>query len=117
MNISHLPIQAEIWWVDFGAGAPGEPAGARPALILAPTIEDIEHMPTVAVIPFTRRERTYRYRLPIEPTEENGLATRTFAQIDLIRTVARQRLEGSIGYLEHEPWDEIRALVSEFLDL
>ena len=110
------PVQAEVWWTDFGPGEIGEPAGERPSIVLSPSVESMDIMPVVVVIPMTRRNRTYRYRYPIEASKENGLVTTTYAQIEQVRSISRSRLKGYVGYVETEDWNQIRELTREFLE-
>jgi mRNA-degrading endonuclease toxin of MazEF toxin-antitoxin module len=110
-------LPAEIWWIDFGPGEPGEPAGTRPAVVVAPAAELGRLSPVVTVVPMTRSRRTYPFRLSVLPTPENGLLSPTFAQVDLVRTVSKERLVHLGGYVDSDTWNAIESLLFEYLDV
>ena len=115
-SLTELPTQAEVWLADFGPGLRGEPVGHRPVIVLAPAIEYSRHAPTVTVVPLTRRERPYVFRHEVLPSPDNGLAARSFAQIDQIRSVNTERLIHYVGYVDAETWGSVRDLVHVYLD-
>lgn len=114
--LTELPTQAEVWLVDFGDGLRGEPVGRRPAIVLAPQISHARVIPTVTVIPLTRRERTYLFRHPVEPDSTNGLQSRSFAQVEQMCSVNKSRLIHYAGFLDAETWQSIRELTLVYLD-
>lgn len=115
--LTELPTQAEVWLVDFGDGLRGEPVGRRPAIVLAPTINHARMVPTVTVIPMTRRERPYVFRHEVIPGTTNGLQSRSFAQVDQICSVNKGRLIHYAGFLDAETWISIRELTRAYLEM
>ena len=114
--LTELPTQAEVWLADFGPGLRGEPVGHRPVIVLAPSIQHSRLVPTVTVIPLTRRERTYVFRHEVLPSPTNGLVAKSFAQVDQIRSVNTERLIHYAGYVDAETWGSVRDLVRVYLD-
>ena len=114
-NDPTLATPAEIWWADLGQGMSGEPSGYRPVVILSPELRETRVMPCVTVIPMTRSRRTYRYRLPIEPGPSHQLTETTYAQVELVRTISKNRLLFQGGHVTGDDWRSIRELLREYL--
>lgn len=114
--LTDLPTQAEVWLVDFGPGMRGEPVGRRPAIVVAPSIDHARQVPTVTVIPLTRRERAYVFRCEIPQSDTTGLVSRSFAQVDQIRAVNKDRLLHYAGYVDADTWGALNDLVRVYLD-
>ena len=114
-NDPTLPTPAEIWWADLGQGLPGEPSGYRPVVILSPELRETRVMPCVTVIPMTRSRRTYRYRMPIEPGPSHRLSATTYAQVELVRTISKDRLIFHGGHVTADDWRTLRDLLREYL--
>ena len=112
-----IPLPAEIWWVDFGHGLPGEPAGMRPVVLMAPSADLVRDTPVVTVIPITRTRRAYPFRMEITPTQENGLNEESFAQVDLVRSVSKDRLTHLSGHLDSQTWNMLQAMLWELFDV
>ena len=86
--------RGEIWWADLPA-----PAGRRPVLLLsrdeAYTVRDF-----VIMSPLTTRSRGLRTEVNLGP--EDGLPRRSVANLDVIITASKRRLQEPIASLSRE---------------
>ena len=105
--------RGDIWTV---AGGPDYAGKSRPAMILQSDAFDATA--SITVVPFT----TYTLnapllRLPIEPSEFNGLRVSSQLMIDKITTVARSKLRRRVGRLTDRDIININRAVVVFLGL
>ena len=93
--------RGEVWTVS-GAGYAGNP---RPAVIIQDDRFDATHSLTICV--FTTDETDAPlFRIPIIPSEDNGLRNASRLMVDKITTVPKERLGERIGRLDEA--DEVR---------
>lgn len=105
--------RSEVWTVAGGAGYSGKP---RPAVI----IQDDSFIDTasVTVCLFTSDETDAPLiRLPVAPTERNGLKRPSRLMIDKLVTVPRGRLGDRLGKLDEEDMLRLSRAVLVFLGL
>lgn len=116
MNAPQRPSVGDLWLVEFGEPYPGEPANRRPALILGPP--RVSHQPRAPVIltPLTTARRDLPSHVEIDATPTTGLKEPSYAQCELIRSVAATRLDRQLGSagpdIVYEARRIIRALLS-----
>ena len=85
--------RGDIWTVSGGPDYAGKP---RPALILQDDAFDATA--SITVCPFTTSVvDAPLLRVPIEPSEQNGLRTTSYLMIDKITTVSKQKLANRVG--------------------
>src|SRR5262245_45238517 len=105
--------RAEIWTVAGGPDYAGKP---RPAVILQD--DAFEGTASVTVCPFTTNMvDAPLIRLPVEPTEQNGLNVGSQLMADKITTVARSKLQKRVGKLADENVIRLNRAVLVFLGL
>jgi mRNA interferase MazF len=105
--------RGDIWTV---AGAPDYAGKPRPAIILQDDAFDATA--SITICPLTTREiDAPLIRLPIEPSERNGLRAASHVMIDKITTVAKKKLEDHIGRLSDEDVVRVNRAVIVFLGL
>jgi mRNA interferase MazF len=105
--------RGEIWTVAGGPDYAGKP---RPAVILQDDAFDATA--SVTVCPFTTHAvEAPLMRLPIEPSERNGLRAASHLMIDKVTTVPKTKLESRIGRLSDEDLVRVNRAVVVFLGL
>ena len=105
--------RGEIWTVAGGAAYTGKP---RPALIL----QDDAFSTTdfVVVCPLTTDPtEAPTFRIPIGPTQENGLVVSCAMMVDKVSAVPRTRLRRRLGALDDDGMLRLNRTVAAFLGL
>ena len=105
--------RGDVWTVAGGPDYAGKP---RPAVVLQDDAFDVTA--SVTICPFTTHSvDAPLVRLPIEPTERNGLRAASQLMIDKITTVSKGKLERRIGRLSGEDIVRVNRAVLVFLGL
>jgi mRNA interferase MazF len=105
--------RGEIWTVAGGADYAGKP---RPAVILQDDAFDATA--SITLCPFTSHAvDAPLMRLPIEPSDRNGLRAASHVMIDKITTVSKSKLDRRIGRLSDEEIVRVNRAVIVFLGL
>ena len=83
-----------------------EPAGRRPALVIS--VDEFNHGPAglVHVIPLTTKEKGIPFHVEVLPPE-GGVARRSFAKCEDLRSVAKERLVEVWGSVRPETLAEV----------
>lgn len=105
--------RGEIWTAAGGKGYSGKP---RPVVI----VQDDRFAPTgsVTVCPFTSDPtEAPLLRLPIAPSENNGLKTASRIMVDKLTTMAREQLGSCIGRLGDDDMVRLNRAILVFLGL
>ena len=88
--------RGEIWTVAGGAAYVGKP---RPAVIIQDDAFDAND--SIVVCPLTTDPTPApAFRIPVQPTDTNGLRTPSRLMIDKLAAVPRARLRQRVGTLE-----------------
>jgi mRNA interferase MazF len=113
--VGDFPRRGEIYWVNFDPARGSEQAGKRPAVVVTNDVLN-QHSPVVTVAPITSKLPRQRYphivRLPA-----NSLLGEGAVLCNQLRTIAKDRLEGSIGALDAEQLAELERAVVVALGL
>jgi mRNA interferase MazF len=105
--------RGHIWTVAGGPDYAGKP---RPAIILQDDAFDATA--SITVCPLTTQSvDAPLIRLPIEPSERNGLRATSHVMVDKITTVAKKKIEEHIGRLSDEDMVRVNRAVIVFLGL
>lgn len=104
--------RGEVWTVS-GAGYAGKP---RPAVIVQDDRFDATASITVCVFTTDETEAPL-FRLPVAPSESNGLKSVSRLMVDKLTTVSKQRLGDRIGRLADEDMVRLNRAVLVFLGL
>ena len=94
--------RGEIWTVAGGPYYTGKP---RPAVILAVILNDdrFDRTNSITVCPFTSNPaEAPLFRLPVEPSEVNGLRKPCRLMVDKITTVPKSKVGSRVGRLAAE---------------
>ena len=105
--------RGEIWTVAGGAAYAGKP---RPAVIVQDNRFDAND--SIIVCPLTTDATSAPiFRLPIEPTEVNGLQAPCRLMVDKLTAVPRTRLGRRLGSLAREEMKALNRALFVFLGL
>jgi mRNA interferase MazF len=105
--------RGDIWTVAGGADYAGKP---RPAVVLQD--DSFDATASVTLCPFTTQlVDAPLIRLPIEPSERNGLRVASHLMVDKITTVSKTKLETRVGRLSDEDLVRLGRAVLVFLGL
>ena len=105
----------DLWLVDFGDPHPGEPASHRPALVLGPPGPFGPSFPFVIVAPLTTTRRGLSLHVEVEAGARTGLASTSYVQCELIRSVSRNRLLHPLGTIDIETSANVAQVVRTLL--
>jgi len=105
--------RGEIWTVSGGSGYAGKP---RPAVIVQEDSFDATSSVTLCAFTTDPTEAPL-LRIPVEPTEQNGLQQASSLMVDKLTTVARSKLGKRIGHMEDENMVRLNRAILLFLGL
>ena len=107
--------------VDFGDPYPGEPASFRPAIEVGPApifsfwASHDNEFPFVFVVPLSTSVRGLPFHVEVEPTPQTGLDETSYAQCELMRSIARRRLVHRLGAISEQESRQITSVLKAFL--
>ena len=105
--------RGEIWTVAGGKHYAGKP---RPAVILQD--DRFDATASVTICPFTTdATEAPLFRLPVVPSQENGLHTQCRLMVDKVTTVSKTKIRSRVGSLEPEETLQLNRAVLVFLGL
>lgn len=105
--------RGEIWSVAGGAEYTGKP---RPVTILQD--DRFAELGSITLCPFTTNPTPAPlFRLPVRPSERNGLNEQSSLMIDKLTTVPKSRLGKRIGSLDDEDVVRLNQAIMVFLGL
>jgi mRNA interferase MazF len=105
--------RGEIWSIAGGPGYAGKP---RPVAILQD--DHFRETLSIAFCPFTTNATSAPlFRLPITPSERNGLRARSSLMVDKITTAPKTRIGTRIGRLDDEDIVRLNRAIVVFLGL
>ncbi len=104
--------RGEVWTVS-GAGYAGKP---RPAVIVQDDRFDATASVTVCVFTTDATEAPL-FRLPVTPSDRNGLRSISRLMVDKLTTVSKERLGERIGRLDDEDVVRLNRAILVFLGL
>ncbi|MSR20381.1 MAG: type II toxin-antitoxin system PemK/MazF family toxin [Gemmatimonadetes bacterium] len=105
--------RGEIWTVAGGSGYVGKP---RPAVIVQDDSFDATLSVTVCAFTTDPTEAAL-VRIPVEPSEQNGLRSPSQLMVDKLTTIARSKLGSRTGRLNDEDLVRLNRAILVFLGL
>jgi mRNA interferase MazF len=105
--------RGEIWTVAGGGDYTGKP---RPAVIVQDDSFDATASVTICAFTTDPTEAPL-FRVPIEPSEENGLRTLSKLMVDKLTTVSKERLGSRVGRLADEDIIRLNRAILVFLGM
>ena len=105
--------RGEVWIVAAGPGYAGKP---RPAVILQDDAFDATG--SITICPFTTHAvDAPLVRLPVEPSDQNGLRVPSQLMVDKITTVSKTKCETRVGRLSDKDMVRVNRAILVFLGL
>ncbi len=105
--------RGDVWTIAGGAGYTGKP---RPAVVVQDDSFDATASVTVCIFTSSQADAPL-IRLPIDPSEQNGLRRISWLMVDKIVTVPRARVGRRIGRLGDEDVLRLNRAMLVFLGL
>lgn len=105
--------RGDIWTVSGAGGYAGKP---RPAVIVQGDAFDATGSLTLCFFTTDTTEAPL-FRVPVDPTDENGLASRSSLMVDKITTVPKGKLGRLVGRLGDEDRIRLNRAMLVFLGL
>ena len=105
--------RGEIWTVSGGSGYAGKP---RPAVLVQDNAFDATASVTVCAFTSDPTEAPL-FRIPVVPTERNGLRATSSLMVDKLTTVPKSKLGTCIGRLDDEEIVRLNRAIVVFLGL
>jgi len=105
--------RGEIWSIAGGADYAGKP---RPAVVVQDDAFDATGSVTICAFTTDTTEAPL-FRIPIEPTEKNGLRKLSRLMVDKITTVPRTKIGSRIGSLDDQDVVRLNRAVLVFFGL
>jgi mRNA interferase MazF len=105
--------RGDIWTVSGGKGYAGKP---RPIVIVQD--DSFDATDSITVCAFTTDEtEAPLFRLPLEPSERNGLRAACCLMVDKITTVPKAKMGARVGRLDDEDILRLNQAILVFLGL
>ena len=105
--------RGEIWTVSGGGAYTGKP---RPAVVVQDDSFDATASVTICAFTTDPTEAAL-FRIPIEPTERNGLRSPCSLMVDKLTTIPKRKVGERIGRLDDEDVVRLNRAVMVFLGL
>ena len=105
--------RGEIWTIAGGGDYTGKP---RPAVIIQDDSFDATASVTICAFTTDPTEAPL-FRIPIEPSDSNGLRAPSRLMVDKLTTVSRERLGSRAGRLEDEDMVRLNRAILVFLGM
>jgi mRNA interferase MazF len=110
------PLRGEVWNVRLDPTIGREQRGTRPALVVSHTTFNRSAAELVVVVPLTTTFRGIPLHVRMDPPE-GGLKHTSFAKIEDVRSVSKQRLIKRFGSVSQKTLDEVADKLRILLDL
>jgi len=106
--------KGDVCLVEFMSFRGHEQIGLRPAIVMSEESANL-----VLVIPLTSKLEAlkYNYSLEINPSEKNGLNTKSVAMIFQLRAVDKRKIKNKIGGIEEKVLKNIDLQIKKILQL
>jgi mRNA interferase MazF len=105
--------RGDVWTVSGGADYAGKP---RPAVIIQD--DDFDATQSITICAFTTDPtEAPLFRIPIEPSDRNGLHAQSNLMVDKIITVPKTKLGSRLGRLDDEDILRLNQAILVFLGL
>ncbi len=105
--------RGEIWTIAGGGDYTGKP---RPGVIIQDDSFDATASITICAFTTDPTEAPL-FRIPIEPSEKNGLRAKSRLMVDKLTTVSKERLGARVGRLDDEDMVRLNRAILVFLGM
>ena len=110
------PVRGEVWFVDLGKTRGHEQAGLRPALVVSDVIVYQCSFELSVVVPFTSHGHPNALHVEVDPPEA-GLAQRSLAKCEDVRSVSHERFTRRIGVVSEQTMADVEDLLRIIMGL
>ena len=108
----------EVWIVDMNPGRGSEPGKIRPVVVVQTDFLHKLNYPSTIICPISSQKKgVSKIRIPVTPSEENGLKKPSAIVVDQIKAVDLSRLIEKIGVLDVAYRKELCNSIIDILDL
>jgi mRNA interferase MazF len=111
------PFRGEIWNADLDPTRGREQAGKRPVLVVSTDRFNEGPAELVVVLPITSRAKGIPWHVPLTASGGTGLRTDSFAMVEAIRCVSRERLAKRLGEASGAALGEVEKRMRILLEL
>jgi mRNA interferase MazF len=101
--------QYEVYWVDLNPTVGSEIQKTRPCVVLSPDSMN-RHLSTLIIAPLTRTSKAYPSRVRVQIEQQVA-----WVILDQLRSIDRQRLGHSMGFLKTKEVNQIKSVLHEML--
>ena len=111
------PSRGEIWNADLDPTRGREQAGRRPVLVVSTNRFNEGPADLVVVLPITSKDKGIGWHVKIPSGGSTGLRVSSFAMVEAIRCISRERLAKRLGEAPTEVLDEVDTRLRILLEL
>jgi mRNA interferase MazF len=110
------PLRGEVWNVNLDPTKGREQRGTRPALVVSHNSFNRGAAELVIVVPLTTTFRGIPLHVRVDPPE-GGLKSPSFAKIEDVRSISKERLTKRFGMVSSSTLDQVADRLRIVLDL
>src|SRR5689334_13675484 len=111
------PFRGEIWNADLDPTRGREQAGKRPVLVVSTDRFNEGPAELVVVLPITSKAKGIPWHVALAPGGGTGLRTSSFAMVEAIRCVSRERLSRRLGDAPATTMSEVETRLRILLEI
>ena len=111
------PFRGEIWNADLDPTRGREQAGKRPVLVVSTDRFNEGPAELVVVLPITSKAKGIPWHVALAPGRGTGLQKESFAMVEAIRCVSRERLAKRLGDVSGAMMGEVEKRMRILLEL
>ncbi len=111
------PFRGEIWNADLDPTRGREQAGRRPVLVVSTDRFNEGPAELVVVLPITSKAKGIPWHVAVTAGGSTGLRTESYAMVEAIRCVSRERLAKRLGEVADATMGEVERRLRILLEL
>ena len=111
------PFRGEIWNADLAPTRGREQAGKRPVLVVSTDRFNEGSAELVVVLPITSKAKGIPWHVALAPGGSTGLRTNSFAMVEAIRCLSRERLSKRLGDIPAAVLNEVETRLRILLEI
>ena len=111
------PFRGEIWNADLDPTRGREQAGKRPVLVVSTDRFNEGPAELVVVLPITSKAKGIPWHVALAAGGSTGLRTNSFAMVEAIRCISRERLAKRLGEITRAVMGEVETRLQILLEI
>jgi mRNA interferase MazF len=111
------PFRGEIWNANLDPTRGSEQAGRRPVLVVSTDRFNDGPAELVVVLPITSKAKGIPWHVAVAPGISTGLRTESYAMVEAIRCISRERLAKRLGDVADTTMGEVERRLRILLEL